>query len=55
MGKESLLKTKSFDFAIRVIKLKQYLRKKVQRISIIQTNSKVGHFRWSYGKLGGTC
>ena len=28
MSKESVLKTKSFDFAIRVIKLNQYLRKK---------------------------
>jgi len=28
MSQESVLKTKSFDFAIRVIKLHQYLRKK---------------------------
>ena len=36
MSKESILKAKSFDFAIRVIKLNQYLRQKHSEFQLSQ-------------------
>lgn len=34
MSRESVLKTKSFDFAIRIIKLNQFLRKKYNEFQL---------------------
>jgi four helix bundle protein len=42
MSKESILKAKSFDFAIRVIKLNQYLRQKHSEFQLSQQILRAG-------------
>ncbi len=42
MSKESILKTKSFDFAVRIIKLNQYLRQKHSEYKLSQQILRAG-------------
>ena len=53
--KENIVKNKSFAFAVRVMKLYQFLCKQKKEICNLKATIKKWNKCWGYGKRSGTC